>query len=254
MSDHRLYQTVAERLKKRIADGVYKPGDRLPGERELADELGVSRVTVREAEIALQAMGYIAVKAGSGAYVIDRVATDHPGDVPAVTALELTQARLLFESEAAALAARAISDETLVHLTSLVTVMSEPDQDGADSSLEADREFHLTIAAASGNAAVQDTIERLWRMRTELPAVQQAHAAVCCDDMAKERGNEHERILEALKKHDPAAARSAMQDHFSRLLASIIDASEAQAVEALRVEAAARRQRFLQDLPQSDAR
>ncbi|MEM9386919.1 MAG: FCD domain-containing protein [Pseudomonadota bacterium] len=251
MSDHRLYQTVAERLKKRIADGVYLPGDRLPGERELADEFGVSRVTVREAEIALQAMGFIEVKPGSGAYVVERAPT-YPRDLPTVTALELTQARLLFESEAAALAARAITDETLAHLTSLVSVMSQSNAKGGDASLAADREFHLAIAAACGNAAVQDAIERLWRMRTELPNVLEAHAVVCSEDLAQERGKEHDRILAALRKRDPSEARSAMQDHFSRLLASIIDASEAHAVEALRVEAAARRQRFLQGFMQTD--
>ncbi|MEL7312183.1 MAG: FadR/GntR family transcriptional regulator [Pseudomonadota bacterium] len=252
MSDLRLYQAVADQLQRRILDGVYSPGDRLPGERELADEMGVSRVTIREAEIALQAMGYIVVKPGSGAYVSEPTSR-HDADIPTVSALELTQARLLFESEAAALAARNISEETLSRLEDLVDVMSQTHADGDDASLLADREFHLTIAAASGNIAVQYTIESLWRMRVELPNVQEAHDTVCSEDLARERGREHRAICQALSDRDPSAARSAMQGHFTRLLTSMIDASEAKAVEALRVQAAASRQRYLTIFPKSES-
>ncbi|MEM1261432.1 MAG: FCD domain-containing protein [Pseudomonadota bacterium] len=249
--EQRLYESVAQHIKQRIANGIYRPGERLPGERELADELGVSRVTVREAEIALQAMGHIQIKAGSGAYV-----SEQPigviGLVPRVSALELTQARLLFESEAAALAARAIDSDTLARLKSLVEVMSEPHPDDAAVADNADREFHLSIAKASGNTAVHFTIESLWRMRNELPSVQEAHASVCSDETAKERGREHQAIFDALQRRDASAAREAMQKHFTRLLASMIDASEAQAVEALRVQAAASRQRFLDPTPHNE--
>lgn len=250
MADMRLYQSVAERLKKRIARGSYKPGDRLPGERELAEELNVSRVTIREAQIALQAMGHIRIKAGSGAYVNKDVAPAGL-DIPAVSALELTQARLLFESEAAALAARAVSDDDLARLEQLVEVMSESHPDNERVTQDADREFHLTIAAASGNAAVQHTIETLWRMRTELSAVREAHSSVCSERMAAERGREHSDILAALKQRDPVAARATMQNHFTRLLASMIDASEARAVEEQRIKAAASRQRFLDSTKQN---
>ena len=249
MADQRLYQSVAERIKKRIFDGVYSPGGRLPGERELAEELNVSRVTVREAEIALQAMGYIQIKTGSGAYVTERPDEDQQ-DIPSVNALELTEARLLFESEAAALAARAISDETLDRLEQLVSIMSAAK--GDDASQDADREFHLTIAAASRNLAVQHTVETLWRMRTELPAVREVHAAVCAGETASERGQEHGEVLQALRNRDPAAARRAMQEHFTRLLTAMIDVTEAKAVEELRVKAAASRRRFLNSSSQHD--
>ena len=251
MADQRLYQSVAERIKKRIFDGVYQPGGRLPGERELAEELNVSRVTVREAEIALQAMGYIQIKTGSGAYVREHTDPDHQ-DIPSVNALELTEARLLFESEAAALAARAISDETLDRLEQLVSIMSSANPDSDDASQEADREFHLTIAAASRNLAVQHTVETLWRMRSELPAVREVHAAVCADETASERGQEHGEVLKALRNRDPAAARRAMQEHFTRLLTAMIDVTEAKAVEELRIKAAASRQRFLNSRPHLD--
>ena len=177
MTDKRLYHAVADKITQRIHDGSYPPGSRLPGERELAAEFGVSRVTIREAEIALQALGQIRIKTGSGVYVLDQSDQETKG-LPNVSAFELTEARSLFESEAAALAAREISDETLAYLEDLVEAMSSDDPQDEEASQEADRKFHLAIAAASNNAAVQYIIETLWKMRTELPAVREVHAAV----------------------------------------------------------------------------
>ncbi|MEM6514442.1 MAG: FadR/GntR family transcriptional regulator [Pseudomonadota bacterium] len=245
MSDQRLYQTIARRLKRRIRSGVYAPGGRLPGERELADEFGVSRVTIREALIALQAQSHIRIKTGSGAYVCERSPADNNG-LPDVSPLELTEARLLFESEAAALAARAINEEDLARLDELVATLKDP-RDQAESQA-ADHAFHHIIARASGNRVVLHTIETLWRMRNELAPVQDVHQAVCTDETAEERAAEHGAILEALRNRDPAAARRTMQAHFGRLLSSMIDATEERAVEELRAKSAASRQRFLSNL------
>jgi len=115
MADKRLYHSIADKITKLINDGAYPPGSRLPGERELAEQFGVSRVTIREAEIALQALGQIIIKTGSGAYVLDPSERDYRA-LPNVSAFELTEARSLFESEAAALAARNMTDRTLRRL------------------------------------------------------------------------------------------------------------------------------------------
>ncbi|TGQ60706.1 FadR family transcriptional regulator, partial [Mesorhizobium sp. M1C.F.Ca.ET.212.01.1.1] len=104
MSANRLYQTIASKLRKLIEDGEFPPGSRLPGERELAERFGVSRVTIREAEIALEAQGWIAIRIGSGVHVKPRPA-QVPGGLPDVSAFDLTAARAVFEAEAAALAA-----------------------------------------------------------------------------------------------------------------------------------------------------
>ena len=71
MVEKRLYHSVANQILELIDSGVFPPGSRLPGERDLAKKFGVSRVAVREAEIALQAKGRIEIKVGSGAYVLD---------------------------------------------------------------------------------------------------------------------------------------------------------------------------------------
>jgi DNA-binding FadR family transcriptional regulator len=251
MREKRLYHSVAEQIKELIKDGAFPPGSRLPGERELAERFDVSRVTIREAEIALQALGYINIKTGSGVYVLDPVGEESHG-LPNISAFELTEARLLFESEAAALAARQISDETLRHLEDLVETMSQEDPK-SDATERADREFHLTIATASGNAAVKYIVETLWKIRTELPAVREVHAAICSVETAGDRHDEHSRVLKALRDRDVAAARLAMQEHFRGLLESMIDVTEEKALEELRKQVTESRQRYLNSVTQSQS-
>ncbi len=248
MSEQRLYQSIAARLKRRIRNGVYQPGGRLPGERELAEEFGVSRVTIREAEIALQAQGHIRIKTGSGAYVSERPRAGN-GDLPEVSPLELTEARLLFESEAAALAARSISEDDLERLDSLMETLRRGSNES--DSEKADREFHRIIAKASGNRVIQFTVETLWRMRDEFAEIKDVHKAVCNEETVDQRAAEHGAILEALRDRDPDRARRAMQAHFSRLLATMIDATEEREFEELKAKTEASRQRFLINLSET---
>lgn len=239
----RLFQGIAGQIVELIESGVFPPGSRLPGERELAERFGVSRVTIREAEIALQAIGRIKIKTGAGVFVADHAA--ECGDaLPDVSAFELTEARSLFEAEAAALAAPIISEETLARLDELLQVMAGDDSDDDHRANEADREFHMTIASASGNAAITYVINSLWRLRTEVPEVRSMHEAICHHDGAA-RMQEHAAIVDALKARDPAAARTAMRRHFNRLLEAMLDAKEQREFQELRTRSAASRARFL---------
>ncbi|WP_339826682.1 FadR/GntR family transcriptional regulator [uncultured Parasphingorhabdus sp.] len=240
MVEKRLFHSVAEQISGLIKDGVFPTGTRLPGERELAERFGVSRVTIREAEIALQAIGRIEIKTGSGVYVCE----EQPGNdalLPEVSAFELTEARSLFESEAAALAARNISDEQLLKLEELIDQMASPDE---AISTDADQQFHVLIAKASGNAAIVYTIESLWRMREELPDVKATYESVCETD-ASYRAKEHQEICDALLARDSDAARNAMREHFNRLIEAMLDATEKQALAEVHQRASESRQRFL---------
>lgn len=244
MADRRLFQDIAEQIIALIRDGTFPPGSRLPGERELAERFGVSRVTIREAEIALQAMGKVKIRTGSGVYVCEHEPPSAEELLPEVSAFELTEARSLFESEAAALAAPIISEELLGKLDELLAIMAqdcEPDDRRAE---EADREFHLTIASASGNQAITYVIKSLWRLRTELPQVRATHEQVCHHD-GSTRLAEHAAIVKALRDRDPAGARLAMRRHFNRLLEAMLDATEERAIEELRRKSAESRARFL---------
>ena len=91
MSSKRLFQSVAEQISELIDEGAYPAGTRLPGERELAEKLGVSRVTIREAEIALQAVGKLEIKTGSGVYVTENPPARN-ASLPKASAFEVTEA------------------------------------------------------------------------------------------------------------------------------------------------------------------
>lgn len=243
MKDKRLYHSIAEKITRLIDEGVYPPGSRLPGERDLAEQFDVSRVTIREAEIALQAVGRIRIKTGSGVYVLDSSAQAN-GGLPAVSAFELTEARALFESEAAALAARNIDEDALARLHDLIEVMECSHGESEEQAEEADREFHMTIARASGNAAVVHVVEQLWKMRNEVDDVREVYDSVCSQS-ADIRGDEHTEILDSLRRRDSSAARIAMREHFKRLLKTMLDTTEEQALEELRKKSNESRERFL---------
>lgn len=243
MKEQRLYENVAQRIAQRMHEGVYPPGTRLPGERELAGQFEVSRVTIRQALISLQALGKLEVRPGSGAHVLDG-AVSQVDLLPSASALELTEARSLFESEVAALAAPDISEETLAKLEQLIVDMSSEDHDNAGAAELADRDFHLTIAAAAGNSVLYYIVEKLWRMRMELPAVRKVYDSVCSEGAAA-RGAEHREILDALRERNPAQARLAMRKHFTRLLESMLDVTEQKALRDVRRQASESRERFL---------
>lgn len=242
MAEQRLYQKVANNILEMITSGAYPPGTRLPGERELAERFSVSRVVIREAEISLEALGHVEIKVGSGVYVREPSQTSS-GRLPKVSAFELTQTRLLFESESAALAATEITEEQIEELERTIAIMEDTPQDSPESD-EADRVFHLTIAKASGNTANYYIMENLWRMRVELPEVKEMYAAVCVED-SYSRVDEHEAILNALKDRNPDQARKAMRAHFSRLIENLLIATEQHAIEEARRRANANREKYL---------
>lgn len=239
----RLYQEVAQSILIRIEAGEFPPGTRLPGEREFAESLGVSRVTVREAEIALEAQGYITIKTGSGVYVRRRSEVDS-NILPNISAFELTTARSVLEAEAAALAAINASDCELSELGEIIDGMARAENDGTAAET-LDQRFHLTIARATGNPAIEHLVSQLWRMRGELPQVREAYASVCTVD-GRARTEEHRTIYEALRARDSSGARAAMREHFHRLFESMMSAREDAALAELKRSLGEDRQRFLQ--------
>lgn len=239
----RLYKAVVNEILALIDAGTYPPGSRLPGERDLAERFDVSRVTIREAEIALEALGHIVIKTGSGAYVM-RGSTKAPDGLPDVTAFELTAARSVIEAETAALAAVNITDAGIAELRTLVEAMSATGHGDTDDHDDIDRRFHIAIARLSGNPVMEYAVSSLWRMRNELPKVKHVYSSVCVTD-ASARTHEHAAVVDALSARDPAAARTAMREHFQRLFEAMISATEHTALEEVRRRIGEDRQRFL---------
>ena len=243
MGEKRLYHSVAERIKALVQEGAYPPGSRLPGERDLAEQLGVSRVTIREAQIALEAIGMLDIRVGSGVYVL-RTSGAEADPMPDVGAFELTEARSAIESEAAALAAAVITDEELDQLDEIVERMGKETNSNSPLEADADRDFHFTISRATKNNAIVETIERLWRIRNEKPEVKHAYDSIC-EENPKSRLKEHRDIVVALRKRDPEKARKAMRTHFDCIVEAMLSAAEAQAIEEARRRTRESRDRFL---------
>ena len=242
MAEKRLYHTVANKILELIDSGVFPPGTRLPGERDLAEKFGVSRVAVREAEIALQAQGRLEIKVGSGAYVLDGSKSLLNG-LPKVGPFELTEARALFEAESAALAAPIITDETLEELENYISIMSGKISNNMTPD-EADAAFHNTIARATNNHAIMFVIDSMWQMRTEAAQLQRVYKNVCDKD-SSHREDEHQAILDALKNRDSNAARVAMRAHFTRMIEALLEASEEEAYQEVKRKASESRSRYM---------
>ncbi len=237
----KLYQQVASALEEAIVGGRYKPGDRLPAERELAEEFGVSRPTVREAMLALEIRGFVEARHGSGIYVRENPEPSAPGELD-IGAFELTEARLLFEGEAAALAATTITDEQLAELEAILGEMAE-ENEGEYKGEQADRRFHVAIAQATRNSAIVSVVENLWDIRYRSPLCR--HMLSRARQVGvKPRIDEHRLLLDALAAHDPQAARGAMRKHLERVIEAILAATELEAVEKVRGETAARRTEY----------
>ena len=130
----KLYQQIARTIAASIEDGRYAPGDRLPSERELADDFGVSRPTIRDAMIALEFQGLVEARQGSGVYVKAARQIAEDAAERDVSALELAEARRLFEGEACALAAATITEEQLGQLDNLLAEMARNVQRILDAS------------------------------------------------------------------------------------------------------------------------
>lgn len=228
IASQKRYQVVAAALAKAIGSGAYPRGQRLPSERDLADQFKVSRPTVREALIALDIQGLVEARHGSGIYVI-ATSTHAPTVELDIGAFELTEARRLFEGEAAALAATSITDEELVELEDLVEGIREENARW-ERGEKADRAFHVAIAKATRNGAILDVIEHLWDIRDRSPLCR-AILQRARDEGVQPMVNEHKEIVEALRTRDPAKARKAMRAHLERVITGLLRATETEDME-----------------------
>lgn len=238
----KLYQRIAETLADRIADGRFPPGSRLPTERELAEEFKVSRPTIREAMIALKLRGLVAARQGSGIYVVDTrpPLTSSESELD-VGAFELIEARILFEGEAAALAATSIDAPTLDALRGMLVEMAEADSQEAKVAI--DRRFHLAIAAAGGNSLVRSTVEMLWDVRDRSPLCVHMFGRARREGV-EPRMHEHRAIVDALAAGDGGAARRAMRAHLRRVTEDMLAATQLDLYERARADVGAKSARL----------
>ena len=210
----RLYRVVANRIRELIRDENKRAGQRLPAERELSAKLSVSRASLREALIALELGGFVEVRGGSGVYVSEQAAAQDEVAEVGPGPFEGLAARRMIESEIAALAAKMATDAQIDAIMTAVVEMERQHEDRA-SNEQADRNFHLAIARATGNSAMVGVIDYLWNQRGSLWHKLKEHFRT--EELRLTTLTDHRKILEAIAAHDAAGARQAMRAHLERV-------------------------------------
>jgi DNA-binding FadR family transcriptional regulator len=212
----RLYRQIADQLRSLITRGEFALGARLPAERDLAAQLGVSRPSVREALIALEVEGLVEVRPGSGIHVVSHQPA--PGArrlAPnAFGPFEIMQARQLVEGELAALAATHANKAQVAGLRSALVQM-EADVAGGTMPIASDRLFHLRLAEAAGNAPLVRTVATLYDERNN-PLFDLMGRHFETDKTWRRAIAEHKAVVAAVAAHKPEAARAAMHLHLQR--------------------------------------
>ena len=215
VESRRLYQQIADQIRELIDRGGFEAGTRLPPERDLALQLGVSRPSLREALIALDVEGRVEVRSGSGVYV----SAAKPSPAPAKTAAmgespsQLMEARSIIEGEVVVLACARITDPQLARLRDLLKSM-EAEIARRRARLDLDREFHLTLAQMTGNAVLTRLVGELFDERHS-PISAKISSRFESTRTWKVALKEHEAILKAVEARDPIAAQAAMRAHLN---------------------------------------
>jgi GntR family transcriptional repressor for pyruvate dehydrogenase complex len=206
-------ELVVQRIKELLERGDLKGGSRLPPERELAEMLGISRPSLRTALKALSVMGIIRAKPGAGTFIAEAIPEIFMEPMHFMTLInntaieEVFEARIIIESSLAELAAERASEQDLQAMSGELDAMREV-LNNPEGFLQHDMSFHQLIARASGNhvmSGIMDTLaQMLYQMRRQ--TVSRKHGL-------EEALDWHEKIFNALRRHDGKTARKLMTDH-----------------------------------------
>lgn len=214
----RLYEQIVQQVEESIQKGALKTGDKLPAEREMAEQFGVSRTAVREAVKALREKGLVEAFPGRGTFImestshtmrlsLDRMLKTSQGEASTY----LAEVREIVEPEIAAMAAARAGGEDLAAMRESVAVMDESKRD-PDAYIEADLDFHLALAEAAANPIILSLIDSI------VGLLREQRMGIFQVEGGPERGQyHHKKILEAVEHRDPGGAREAMKAHMRQV-------------------------------------
>ena len=215
LAPRRLYRQIADQVRGLIRAGEFPVGSRLPAERDLAVQLGVSRPSVREALIALEVEGLVEVRMGSGVVVIAREPAPSATSVDSPFGpFEIIRARQVIECELAAMAAQLLDGPALAGLQQALAQM-RADVAAGRAPVQGDRLFHLRIAEAADNGPLLRTVTALYDERNT-PLFEQLGQHYETLPTWRDALDEHQVVLDAITRRDPAAARAAMHAHLQQ--------------------------------------
>ncbi|MCI9483544.1 MAG: FadR family transcriptional regulator [Clostridiaceae bacterium] len=220
------YEKVIQYIKNEIRLGSLKRGQKLPPERELADALGVSRNSVREALRTLDYMGFISSTQGAGNYVtcdFERCVGESMRYIMLLgetNFLQISQLRCGLESEAAKLAAARILPKQLARMQELALLMRT--EGNSEKVYRYDLDFHRLLCEASGNHLILSFFSAMLRLFEDF--ITTMHRRIIQDsEQAEKLYLSHEHLVEALVAHDGDAAFRTVWDHFEIVDRSIAE-------------------------------
>ncbi len=219
---NKVYEQIAEQIEHRIVSGTLRSGDRLPTERELAEQFQASRTAVREAMKTLAQKGLVEMRPGRGTIVIDGTSRAMQHSLGLLFRVgqagrenNLVEVREILEPEIAALAAARVSEEHIAALEEAVKIMDANLED-AVTYIAADNAFHRTLARATHNDLILTFIDSIVGLLSE------QRSQIFSVPGGSARGQvHHKRILDALLRRDPEAAREAMRAHLQQVRADV---------------------------------
>src|SRR5271165_5633109 len=214
----RLYEQIVQQIEESVLNGTLKPGDQLPAERELAQRLGVSRTAVREAVKTLREKGLVEAYSGRGTFITNGTSQAARQSFDLMVKIgqqegspHLAELRLILEPGIAAMAATRVKEEDLAAMREAVTVMDRSQKDPG-AYIEADLDFHLALAEAAANPLILSLIDSI------VGLLREQRLKIFNVEGGPQRGQfHHKRILQAVERHDPEMARSAMRAHLEQV-------------------------------------
>lgn len=219
----KIYEQVAQQLQRMIRDGLVKPGEKLPPERELAEMLQVSRGSLRDAIRTLELMGLVEPRQGEGTVVCDPSAKSLIN--PLATVLprqrklvgELLEFRRMIEPTLAGRAAQNASDEELAYMEDILRRQKQKVERG-ELAIEEDSEFHYAIAEAAKNSVVLKVLDAFMDLLRET-----RERSLQLEGRLQRSFAGHRRVLDAIRAHDATAAEEAMRRHIDEVEGIVLD-------------------------------
>lgn len=217
-----LYKQVLDRIRALVDAGSITPGDRLPPERDLAAQLGISRTSLRQALSALEALGVLEIRHGAGVYVRDTEPDQMTHSLAVVLVEqnrrlpEVMEARMALERFISGLAAGRRTNEDVGRARAALAAM-EKDIEAGGLGAEADAEFHAAIAAAAHNRVLEGLMARLAEDIARVREESLSQPGRPPRSLAA-----HWRILEAVEAGDPRAAVAAMDAHLRQVADALL--------------------------------
>ncbi len=211
----RIPEEIVSQVLQLVRDGALKPGDRLPPERELAQQMNVSRASVREAMRLMDAQGLVIIRPGAGTFITEDTvevivqAFSSLLSGPTSAARDIFEMRLILEPQVVSLAAERASDADIRRMEEILKQQEADISDGG-TGVEFDSEFHFAIAQATKNSALIAVTHAISDLLS-----QSRDSTLLSPERSNQSLQSHRRILETIRNRQAKSAEEAMHQHIA---------------------------------------